>query len=81
MYTLSLNLSFFLPSLSLEPPLPSSNPPKKKPQMMDARSLSISEELAEDEYIPMEPIYTEPPMEDPPTTAGQPENYSYNIYT
>ena len=47
-----------------EPPLPTSNPPKKRPKMAKTQSLSIElSEIMEDEYIPMEPIYTEPPPE------------------
>ena len=47
-----------------EPPLPTSNPPKKKPQMNKSKSLSVVDDI-EDEYIPMDPIYTQPPLEEP----------------
>ena len=48
-----------------EPPLPTSDPPKKKPKMAKSKSLIMDlSEIVEDEYIPMEPIYTEPPQEE-----------------
>ena len=57
-----------------EPPLPASDPPKKKPKMAKSKSLNMElTEIVEDEYIPMDPIYSEPPQEEPdqPNTASE----------
>ena len=63
----TLFLPSFPPALSpLEPPLPTSDPPKKKPVMAKSKSLGMElyDDTMEDEYIPMDPIYTEPPVDE-----------------
>jgi hypothetical protein len=49
-----------------KPPLPTSDPPKKKPVMAKSKSLGMElyDDTMEDEYIPMDPIYTEPPVDE-----------------
>ena len=66
----------------VEPPLPTSNPPKKKPKMGKSRSMSmdLSEDTAEDEYIPMDPIYTEPPPDEDGEQFGTPSEWCVCAY-